>query len=74
MIVFPEYIGDDNYDGQPQNQNECMPCTYNALMSFALVILIVLAVIYFMIVLIIYYGNKYSIYLLFNLLPSKHFF
>lgn len=63
------YIDDNNVD---TFDNNCMSCAYNTVMSFTLVILIVLLVVYFMIIIIIYYGNKYSINLLFNLMPSKY--
>lgn len=70
-------MGDDQQRTEYMDNNDdidtgCMPCAYNTIMSFTLVILIVLLVVYFMIIIIIYYGNKYSIHLLFNLLPSKY--
>lgn len=64
------YYNDDNVDDV--NEQCTWPCSYNIVMSITLVVLIVLIVVYIMIIFIIYFGNKYSIYLLFDILPSKY--
>lgn len=69
---MPPTMGGTNGVGGGGGIGGNIGCSHNAIMSFTIVILLVLIIAYLIIIVIIYFGNKYSLYLLFDVLPSNY--